>query len=127
MFAAGVALFAAASAACALAPSAGALIAARAVQGVGAALVMTLAFALVSAAFAPERRGAALGIFFAVTGLAVASGPLIGGAIAEGLAWQWIFWLNVPLGLVLVPLVARADAGELRPATRRSTSAGSRW
>jgi EmrB/QacA subfamily drug resistance transporter len=104
MFATGLGLFAMASAACALAPTIGGLIAARAVQGIGAALIMTLAFALVSAAFAPERRGSALGIFFALTGLAVASGPLIGGAIAEGIAWQWIFWLNVPMGLVLGPL-----------------------
>jgi EmrB/QacA subfamily drug resistance transporter len=104
MLAAGVGLFALASAACALAPAVGWLIAARAIQGIGAALIMTLAFALVSAAFPPERRGSALGTFFAVTGLAVASGPLIGGAIAEGIAWQWIFWLNVPIGLVLVPL-----------------------
>ncbi len=105
MFAAGLGLFSLASAACALAPEIGWLIAARAVQGMGAALVMTLAFALVSAAFPPERRGSALGIFFAVTGLAVASGPLVGGAVAEGLTWQWIFWLNVPFGLLLVPLV----------------------
>src|SRR3954454_3773152 len=97
MFASGLALFTIASAACALAPSVGALIAARAVQGAGAALVMTLALALVSVAFPPERRAAALGKFFALTGLAVASGPLIGGAVAEGLAWQWIFWLNVPI------------------------------
>ena len=76
MFAAGIVLFALASAACALAPSAGWLIAARALQGAGAALVMTLGLALVGAAFPPERRGGALGIFFAVTGLAVASGPL---------------------------------------------------
>src|SRR5829696_7393669 len=105
MFAVGLGLFSVASAACALAPDIGLLIAARALQGAGAALITTLAFALVSSAFAPDKRGKALGIFFAVTGLAVASGPLIGGAIAEGLAWQWIFWLNVPLGLALVPLV----------------------
>jgi EmrB/QacA subfamily drug resistance transporter len=104
MFAAGLALFAVASAACALAPTVGWLIAGRVVQGTGAALVMTLAFTLVSAAFAPERRGWALGIFFSMTGLAVACGPLVGGAITEGIAWQWIFWLNVPLGLALVPL-----------------------
>jgi EmrB/QacA subfamily drug resistance transporter len=103
-FVAGVAGFALASGACALAPSVGALIAARAVQGVAAAFVMTLAFALVSAAFAPERRGAALGIFFAVTGLAVASGPLVGGLVVERLDWGWIFWLNVPLGLLLAPV-----------------------
>jgi EmrB/QacA subfamily drug resistance transporter len=105
LFAGGIALFVLASAACAVAPSAGALIAARSVQGAGAALVTTLALTLVGNAFAPERRGAALGIFFAVNGLAVASGPLVGGAVTEGLAWPWIFWLNVPLGLVLVPLV----------------------
>ena len=105
MFAAGLVLFSLASAACALAPTVGWLVAARAVQGAGAALVTTLSMALVSAAFAPERRGSALGIYFALTGLAVASGPLIGGAVAEGLAWQWIFWINVPVGLVVVPLV----------------------
>jgi len=107
LFAAGLGLFVASSAACALAPGVGWLIAARAVQGVGAAFVMTLALALVSAAFPPERRGSALGVFFGVTGLAVGSGPVVGGAIAEGLAWEWIFWLNVPIGLVLIPLVWR--------------------
>src|SRR3954454_91917 len=104
LFAAGIGLFVLASAACALAPSVGALIVARAVQGVGAATVTTLALALVGVAFAPERRGSALGIFFAVNGLAVAGGPLVGGAVTEGIAWQWIFWLNVPIGLVLMPL-----------------------
>ncbi len=105
LFAAGIGLFVLASAACALAPSVGALIAARAVQGVGAATVTTLALALVGGAFSPERRGSALGIFFAVNGLAVAGGPLVGGAVTEGIAWQWIFWLNVPIGLVVLPLV----------------------
>jgi EmrB/QacA subfamily drug resistance transporter len=105
LYAAGLGLFTAASAACALAPQAGALIAARAVQGAGAALVMALGLALLSAAFPPERRGAAIGIFSAITGLSVASGPLVGGAVTEGLAWEWIFWLNVPIGLVAIPLV----------------------
>jgi len=104
-YAVGLGLFAAASAACALAPDAGSLIAARAVQGAGAALLMPLGLALLSAAFPPERRGAAIGIFSAITGLSVASGPLVGGAVVEGLAWEWIFWLNVPIGLVAVPLV----------------------
>jgi EmrB/QacA subfamily drug resistance transporter len=104
MFAVGLVIFSLASAACALAPSVGWLIAARAVQGSGAALIMTLALALITAAFAPDKRGAALGIFFALTGLAVACGPLVGGAITEGIAWQWIFWLNVPIGLAVVPL-----------------------
>src|SRR3954447_20922487 len=107
LFVVGIALFVVASAACGLAPSVGALIAARTLQGAGAALVTTLSLALVSAAFTPERRGAALGIFFAVVGLAVAGGPLVGGAVTQGIAWQWIFWLNVPVGVVLVPLVLR--------------------
>ena len=104
-YAIGLALFTAASAACALAPDVGWLIAARAVQGAGAALLMPLGLALLSAAFPPERRGAAIGIFSGITGLSVASGPLVGGAVVEGLAWEWIFWLNVPIGLVAVPLV----------------------
>ena len=98
LFVAGVALFSAASAACALAPGAGWLIAARALQGSGAALVLPLALALLSAAFPPERRATALGIFSSVTGLAVLGGPVVGGAITEGVAWQWIFWLNVRSG-----------------------------
>jgi EmrB/QacA subfamily drug resistance transporter len=105
LFAVGIGLFVAASAACALAPSVAALIAARAVQGIGAALVTTLSLALVGAAVPPERRGTALGIFFAVNGLAVAGGPLVGGAVTQGIAWEWIFWLNVPIGLALIPLV----------------------
>src|SRR5918998_576684 len=95
-----VALFALSSAACALAPSAGALIVARAVQGVGAAFVLPLALTLVGAAFPPEKRGSAMGMLQGLTGLAVAGGPVIGGAIADGLAWQWIFWVNVPIGLL---------------------------
>jgi EmrB/QacA subfamily drug resistance transporter len=105
LYAAGLGLFAAASAACALAPDVGWLIAARAVQGLGAAMVLTLALALLSAAFPPERRGAAIGLFSAVTGIAVASGPLVGGAVVDGIAWEWIFWLNVPIGLIAIPLV----------------------
>jgi EmrB/QacA subfamily drug resistance transporter len=104
VFVGGLALFVAASAACAVSGSVGALVAARAVQGAGAALVMPVALALLTEAFPPERRGAAIGAFSAVTGLAVASGPVVGGAIADGLAWEWIFWLNVPIGLVAIPL-----------------------
>jgi EmrB/QacA subfamily drug resistance transporter len=107
MFAGGLGLFTAASAACALAPSIGWLITARAVQGVGAALVMPLAMALLSAAFGPEQRARALGIFSGLTGLAVLGGPVVGGAITQGLAWQWIFWLNLPIGLLVIPLVLR--------------------
>jgi EmrB/QacA subfamily drug resistance transporter len=104
-YAIGLGVFAGASAASALAPTVGWLIVARAVQGAGAALVLTLGLALLSAAFPPERRGTAIGLFSAVTGIAVASGPLVGGAIAEGIAWEWIFWLNVPIGLVAIPFV----------------------
>ncbi|HEY6890102.1 MAG TPA: MFS transporter [Solirubrobacter sp.] len=105
LFSAGLALFSVASAACALAPDAGTLIVARAIQGMGAAAVMPLALTLVGAAFPPEKRGSAMGALQGLTGLAVASGPVIGGAVAQGLAWQWIFWINVPIGLLAVPLV----------------------
>ncbi len=105
LFAAGLGLFAAASAACALAPSVGLLIAARAVQGAGGALVAPLSLSLLSAAFPPERRGWALGLYSGITGLAVLGGPVIGGAITQGLAWRWIFWLNVPIGLAAIPFV----------------------
>ena len=104
-FVAGLALFAAASAACAVAPSVGVLVAARAVQGAGAALIMPLALALMNVAFPPERRGWATGIYGGVTGLAATVGPVIGGAVTEGVAWEWIFWLNVPIGLVAIPLL----------------------
>lgn len=105
LFAAGLGLFAAASAVCALAPDIGWLIAARTVQGAGAALIMPLGLALLSEAFPAERRGAAIGIFSAITGLAVASGPLVGGAVVQGLNWEWIFWVNVPIGLLAIPFV----------------------
>lgn len=105
VFAAGLALFAAASAACALAPDAGVLIAARAVQGAGAATIMPTALALLNGAFPPARRGWAIGIYGSVTGLAAVAGPILGGAVTQGLGWQWIFWINVPIALVAIPLV----------------------
>ena len=104
MFIFGLALFTAASAAAALAPSMEALIAARAVQGIGGAIVTPLTLTLLSAAFPAERRGVALGAWSGIAGLAVAAGPLVGGAVVEGIAWQWIFWLNVPIGLAVLPL-----------------------
>jgi EmrB/QacA subfamily drug resistance transporter len=104
MFAAGLALFVAASAACALAGSAPWLIAARALQGAGAALVMPLAMTLLSAAFLREQRAKALGIFSSVSGLALIAGPAVGGAITQGFAWQWIFWINIPIGIIVLPL-----------------------
>jgi EmrB/QacA subfamily drug resistance transporter len=117
MFVAGLGLFVAASAACALAPTMGSLIAARAVQGCGAALVMPLAVTQLSVAFPPEQRARALGAFSGVTGLAVLAGPVLGGAIAGGLAWQWIFWLNVPIGLLVAPLVLRRIPESFGPRT----------
>jgi EmrB/QacA subfamily drug resistance transporter len=103
----GVALFTGASAAAALAPSAEWLIAARAVQGVGGAIVTPLTLTILSAAVSRERRGAALGAWSGIAGLAVAMGPLVGGAVVQGVSWQWIFWLNVPVGLALLPLSTR--------------------
>ena len=105
VFAAGLGLFAAASAACALAPDAGTLIAARAVQGVGAATIMPLALAVLNTTFPPERRGWAMGIYGGVTGLAALLGPVVGGAITQGISWPWIFWINVPIAVLAIPLV----------------------
>jgi EmrB/QacA subfamily drug resistance transporter len=104
VFIIGIAVFTAASAAAALAPSIGVLVAARAVQGAGGAMVMPLSLTLLSAAVSPERRNAALGVWGAIGGAAVAIGPLVGGAITTGWAWQYIFWLNVPIGIVLTGL-----------------------
>jgi EmrB/QacA subfamily drug resistance transporter len=103
-FIAGVAIFTAASAAAALSSTAPELIAARAVQGIGGAMIMPLSLVLLSEAFPAERSGAVLGAWSAIAGLGVAIGPLIGGAIVSGLAWEWIFWVNVPVGFVLIPL-----------------------
>jgi EmrB/QacA subfamily drug resistance transporter len=113
VFCAGLALFTAASAACALAPTAGLLLAARAVQGLGAATVMPLSLTILTTAFAPERRGAIVGIWGGVAGLGVASGPVIGGAITQGVDWHWIFWVNVPIG-VAAALLSRAHLAESR-------------
>ncbi len=106
-YAAGLAIFSVASVGCALAPNADALVAMRAAQGAGAALLLTLGLALLTSAFPAERRGQAVGLYSAVTGIAVASGPLVGGLVLEGLDWHWIFWINVPIGLLAVPLVLR--------------------
>jgi EmrB/QacA subfamily drug resistance transporter len=104
MFVVGLSLFTAASAAAALSASTDALVAARALQGFGAAIVLPLTLTLLSEAVPPERRGMALGIWGGVSGLGVAIGPLIGGAVVSGISWHWIFWINVPVGLVLIPL-----------------------
>jgi EmrB/QacA subfamily drug resistance transporter len=99
VFTAGLALFTVASAACAVAPNATTLIAARAVQGLGGAAVLPLSLTILTTAFPAQRRGAIVGIYGGLAGLAVAVGPLVGGAVTEGLDWHWIFWINVPLGV----------------------------
>ncbi|MCW2938117.1 MAG: drug resistance transporter, EmrB/QacA subfamily [Actinomycetia bacterium] len=104
MYALGLGVFTAASIACALSTGVGELIAARVVQGAGAAVVLPLTLTLISEAFPPEKRGAAIGIWGAITGLGVAAGPLLGGAIIQGISWQWIFWINVPVGVVSLVL-----------------------
>jgi EmrB/QacA subfamily drug resistance transporter len=105
MFASGIALFVLASAACALSVSAGWLIASRAAQGAGAALVMPLAMAILSGAFGRDHRARALGIFSGITGCALIVGPAIGGFITESLGWRWIFWINLPIGMIAIVLV----------------------
>jgi EmrB/QacA subfamily drug resistance transporter len=104
VFVIGLAVFTLASIACAVAPSAAILIAARAVQGLGAAMVMPLSLTILTTAFPPERRATIVGIWGGIGGLAVASGPLIGGAITQGLSWHWIFWVNGPIGVVAILL-----------------------
>ena len=118
MFVIGLGIFTAASVAAALAPSVEALIFARAVQGLGGAIVTPLTLTILSAAVSPEKRGVALGAWGGIGGLAVASGPLVGGAVVEGISWQWIFWLNVPIGLVLMPLAYLRLKETYGPATR---------
>lgn len=118
LFVVGLAIFTAASAGAALAPGIDALNAARAVQGLGAAIVTPLTLTILSAAVPAERRGLALGAWGGVGGLAVALGPVVGGAVVQGLSWQWIFWLNVPIGLVLMPLAWRWLAESRGPAGR---------
>src|SRR5580658_2630845 len=107
MFLIGMFIFTAASAAAALAPSTGLLVAARAVQGSGAAIVTPLTLTLLAEAFPREKRGMAIGVWSGVSGIAVAIGPLIGGAVVQGISWHWIFWINVPIGIVMVPLALR--------------------
>src|ERR671926_115847 len=110
VFALGLGIFTAASAAAALAPSIAVLDVARAVQGLGGAIVMPLTLTILSAAVPAEKRGLALGAWGGISGLAVAFGPLVGGAVVNGISWNWIFWLNVPFGLLLIPLaLSRLD------------------
>src|SRR5205814_8642837 len=104
LFVIGMAIFTAGSIAAALAPSATALDLARGFQGIGGAIVTPLTLTILSAAVPREKRGLALGAWGGIGGLAVALGPLVGGAVVEGISWHWIFWLNVPLGLAVLPM-----------------------
>ena len=115
MFLIGMAVFTSASAAAGLAPSTGLLVAARAVQGTGAALVTPLTLTLLAEAFPDERRGMAIGVWSGISGIAVALGPLVGGAVVQGISWHWIFWINVPIGICVVALAARMLAESRGP------------
>ncbi|MBC7645379.1 MAG: DHA2 family efflux MFS transporter permease subunit [Thermoleophilia bacterium] len=117
MFVVGLAVFTVGSAAAAMAPTIGWLVAARAFQGVGGAIVTPLTLTLLSAAVPADMRGIALGAWGGIAGLAVALGPVVGGAIVEGISWQWIFWINVPIGLVLIPIAWRMLAESYGPST----------
>jgi EmrB/QacA subfamily drug resistance transporter len=118
MFVAGITLFTASSAFAALAPNADFLIAARALQGAGAAIVTPLTLTLLAGAFPPHKRGMALGVWSGISGVAVALGPLVGGAVIELASWHWIFWINVPIGLVVAPLAYRQLAESYGPVKR---------
>ena len=118
VYVAGLILFSLSSAACALAPTAGALIAARAVQGLGAAVVTPLSLTILTSSFPASKRGAVVGIWGGIAGLAVAGGPLVGGGVVQGLSWHWIFWVNVPIGLAAAVLSTRLLPESHGPARR---------
>jgi len=118
VFIVGLSIFTVASALAALSSTAGELVAARALQGVGGAIVTPLTLTLLSVAVPPARRGLALGAWGAIAGLAIAVGPVVGGAIVEGASWSWIFWLNVPIGVVLLPVAGRLLKESHGPAAR---------
>ncbi|MBA3844069.1 MAG: DHA2 family efflux MFS transporter permease subunit [Actinobacteria bacterium] len=118
LFVLGISIFTLASAAAALAPSIAVLDVARAVQGLGGAIVLPLTLTILSAAVPAERRGLALGAWGGISGLAVALGPLVGGAVVSGISWHWIFWLNVPIGLLLAPLALTRLQESHGPTTR---------
>lgn len=118
VFVLGLLVFTLSSVACALAPSAGELITARAIQGLGAAMVMPVSLTILTSAFGPARRGTIVGIWGGIGGLAVACGPLVGGAITQGLNWHWIFWVNAPIGVAAIVLSMLRLSESKGPATR---------
>jgi EmrB/QacA subfamily drug resistance transporter len=123
VFNSGLALFTIASAVCALSPDVSELIVARTVQGIGAAAVLPLSLTILTTAFPPEKRGMIVGVYGGLAGLAVALGPIAGGAITQGISWHWIFWINVPIGLASVLLGLRL-LPETRGAPERLDLAG---
>jgi len=123
IFVAGVALFTAGSAVCGLAGSSTMLIGARAVQGIGGAALLTLSLTILTDTFPAQRRGTVVGIYGGLAGLAVAAGPLVGGALTQGADWRWIFWVNVPIGVATAALSARR-LPESRGRERRVDTAG---
>jgi EmrB/QacA subfamily drug resistance transporter len=118
VFIIGLLVFTGGSAIAALSSNVTTLIVARAIQGLGGAIITPLSLTILSAAVPRERRAVALGAWGGIAGLAIAIGPVIGGAIAEGLAWQWIFWINVPIGLVVIPIAALRLTETHGPSTR---------
>jgi EmrB/QacA subfamily drug resistance transporter len=113
LFIVGLAIFTGASLACGLAPTAGALIGARVVQGVGAAIMNPATLGIITATFPPRQRGTAIGIWAGTSAMALAIGPLVGGLLTEKANWSWIFYINVPVGIVGI-LVARWAIDESR-------------
>ena len=114
------------SAVAALSPDTGVLIGGRVIQGAGAAMLLPLTLALISDAFPADKRGAAIGIWGGITGLGVAAGPVVGGAVVQGLSWQWIFWINVPVGLILAA-VARPGCGRAAAPAAAGHHRASSW
>ncbi len=100
----GLGTFTGASLLAGLAPTIGVLVAARAMQGAGAAVMVPLTLTLITGAYPPERRGWAIGIWGGVGGLSGAIGPFLGGTVVQTLSWHWIFWINLPIGLALIPI-----------------------
>jgi EmrB/QacA subfamily drug resistance transporter len=113
----GLALFTVASAVCAVAPSSGVLIGARTLQGLGGAVILPLSLTILTQAFPAERRATVFGIYGGLAGLAVALGPIVGGAITEGIDWHWIFWINIPIGVAATILSARLIPKTFGPRT----------
>ena len=117
LFAAGLFVFTLASALCGLSQNATELILARILQGVGGALLTPQTLAIIATLFPPERRGAAFGIWGAVGGLATITGPTLGGAIITYINWRWIFYINVPIGIVAL-IATFAIIPDIRPGRR---------